>query len=99
MEDILEHGSNLHFDIPLTFIIWMVKGGHAVGKESAAEEEDEAAAAAAVAAAAARLQRTHLQEALAALQRVFDVHAKLATLMASRSALAPLLACIAPVCR
>jgi len=49
--------------------------------------------------AAAARRRAHLEAALAALRGVVDAHARLAALLASRSALQPLLNCIEPACR
>jgi len=46
-----------------------------------------------------RLERGHLVSALNALLHVLEAHPRLAALMASRPALAPLLACIHPICR
>ena len=45
------------------------------------------------------MRRRHLVEALLAFQNVLEAHQRLAALMASRSALAPLLNCIEPACR
>lgn len=45
------------------------------------------------------MRRRHLVEALTAFQNVLEAHQRLAALMASRSALAPLLNCIEPACR
>ena len=45
------------------------------------------------------MRRRHLVEALSAFHNVLEAHQRLAALMASRSALAPLLNCVEPSCR
>ena len=48
---------------------------------------------------AAALQRAHLDSALTALRLLIEGNPRLAALMASRPALAPLLDCMEPSCR
>lgn len=69
---------------------------HAVG---AADGSDEEAATAAAAEEAAALRREHMRAALHALRNILEAQPRLSALMASRPALAPLLACIEPSCR
>jgi hypothetical protein len=65
---------------------------------AAAEGADQEAAAAAAEEAAA-LKREHMRGALHALRNILEAQPRLSALMASRPALAPLLACIEPSCR
>ena len=59
----------------------------------------DAAAGTEVSAEAAALQRVHLDSALTALRLLIEGNPRLAALMASRPALAPLLDCMEPSCR
>ena len=71
-------------------MVHLALGAEGAGEgEAAAEEEAERQA----------RRREHLELALHALRNVLEAQPRLSALMASRPALAPLLACIEPICR
>ncbi|KAK9809260.1 hypothetical protein WJX72_012293 [[Myrmecia] bisecta] len=78
----------------VTYIHGVVRAEEAEPPQASASDADKHADREAL-----QRKRTHLVSALTALRNVIEAHPKLAALLASRPALAPLLNCIEPICR